>query len=90
MLRDFSRVDTTPGAVGMYATFAPPLSASGSREEYLAWLKTKIKDLKVMSWFFTGQARCTKLEIVGPFADDFKFAFDRVVATMNKGTNPSS
>mgnify|MGYP001101951223 FL=1 len=88
MLRDFSRVDTTPGATGMYATFAPPESAAGSREEYLAWLKTKIRDLRVMTWFFTGQARCTKLEIVGPFAEDFKFAFDRVLATMGKGSDP--
>lgn len=78
MIRDYSRIDTTPGAVGENAMFSPPAEFHGDRREFFAWLKSREPDLRFMAWIFTGPNRCRQLEVVGPYADDFRSAFQKV------------
>lgn len=79
MLRDFSHIDTTPGATGMHAMFSPPQDFAGTNDEYLVWLRTRHEELKGMSWYFRGPARCERLEVTGPYASVFQAAFDKVL-----------
>lgn len=78
MVRDFSRIDTTPGATGKYAMFAPPQGFAGTNEDYFVWLRTRHDDLKIMSWYFRGPARCERLEVLGPYGEVFQIAFNKV------------
>ena len=83
MIRDYSRIDTTPGAVGENSMFSPPAEFHGERREYLAWLKTREQEIRFMAWIFTGPNRCTHLEVLGPHAEAFQAAFDRVCSQAN-------
>lgn len=59
--------------------FAPPQGFAGTNEEYLVWLRTRHDDLKIMSWFFRGTARCERMEVAGPYGDAFQTAFNKVL-----------
>ncbi|KZC32555.1 MULTISPECIES: hypothetical protein [unclassified Rhodanobacter] len=78
MLRDYSRIDTTPGAVGENAMFSPPAGFDGDTKAYWAWLKGNEQELRFMAHSFTGPHRCLTLTVVGPYAEAFQKAFRKV------------
>jgi len=79
MIRDYSRIDTAPGAEGENAMFSPPANFAGERREYLAWLKAeREQQLRFMGRLYTGPNRCLKLAVVGPYREAFEAAFERV------------
>lgn len=78
MIRNVSKIDTTPGAEGENAMFSPPASFTGGRADYFQFLKEKTADLYAMTWWFTGPDSLKDPEVIGPYADDFRDAFNKV------------
>ncbi len=85
MLRDYSRIDTTPGAVGKNAMFSPA-GFDGDAKAYFAWLKENEPELRFMAHAFTGPHRCLSLTVVGPYAEAFKAAFRKVCDQRERDT----
>jgi len=75
---DYSRIDTTPGAVGENALSSPPAGFNGDTKAYWSWLKELEQELRFMARLFTGPNRCPSLTVIGPYAEAFQAAFRKV------------
>jgi hypothetical protein len=78
VIRNVSKIDTTPGAEGENSMFSPSATFTGGRADYFQFLEEKEGELYAVTWWFTGPDRLKDPEVIGPYADDFRDAFNKV------------
>ena len=89
MLFDHRTLDTTPGAQGPHATFAPPASFEGDDGEYVRWLQRARKETDIGTHFLvlvrlvaSPHGAMPFPTVMGPHANALQNFLERAVRAM--------